>query len=347
MTVRQAFVLALWGCAAGLLLAVALTVAARAQRGRHRRHRERAVARWRPVLLSWTDDRIEATDIPAGGRDRHDLIEVAVHLLPKLRGADRDHVVGALHLVGMADTLARDARSRRSLLRLRAAIAMDACASPADVGALIVLLRDGDRQIRHVAARALGRIGDPRAVRPLMRGMTDRTLATHAVSMAIVRIGGGAVPALQAWLDHEDVRCRRTAAELLGHLGEDDAEAGLLSCLRDAEPSVRIAAAGALGRFGSPSSIGPILSQLHSELGTPTFAGREGRLCESVCVALLEALGLIGDRRAIPDLEAVFARSTRISAAAAEALVHMGARRPTTSTRGRDAAAVGRSVANG
>lgn len=347
MTIRQTFAIALWCCASGLVLASALTVAMRTERSRHRRRCERAITRWRPVLLSWTDGRKATIDIPTRRRDRHDLIEVSIHLLPKLRGADRDHVVGALHRIGIAETLARDARSRRSLLRLRAAIAMDACASPADVATLIELLRDRNRQIRHVAARALGRIGDPAATRSLMRGMIDRTIATNTASMAIVRIGSGAIPALRAWLGHEDVRCRRTAAELLGHLGADDAESELVSCLDDTDPSVRLAAASALGRLGLPSSVEHIMSQLRSELAAPTFVGREGRLAESVCVTQAEALGLIGDRRAIPVLESALARSTRISTAAAGALQQMGARRSSTSKREHEVAGFGASVTNG
>ena len=77
------------------------------------------------------------------------------------------------------------------------------------------------RSVRLHAAEALGKIGDERAVEPLIEALND-----------------------------EDASVRRGAAVALGRLGAERAVEPLIEALNDEEGHVRRGAAVALGRLG-------------------------------------------------------------------------------------------------
>lgn len=96
-----------------------------------------------------------------------------------------------------------------------------------DVMGLVEALRNEDRDVRRSAARALGQIGDARAVEPLITALRD-----------------------ESW------GVRRDAAKALGRIGDARAVEPLLGALRDEDSNVRREAAKALvtmyrsGRLG-------------------------------------------------------------------------------------------------
>ena len=98
---------------------------------------------------------------------------------------------------------------------------------PEAVPVLIAALADRSEKVRHVAADALGQIGDPRAVPPLAAALKDEA---------------------------EEVRSE--AADALGRLDDRTAVPALIEALGDGEPSVRRAAAGALGNLSRPARQG-------------------------------------------------------------------------------------------
>ncbi len=112
--------------------------------------------------------------------------------------------------------------------------ALAAIGEPA-VEALLAQLGEPGWKVRCAAARALGHIGDKRAVAPLIAALHD---------------------------DHS-MTCM-TAAGALGRIGSVRALTPLMAILRDGSPSVRREAAGALALIG-----GPALLLLRDATGDP------------------------------------------------------------------------------
>jgi HEAT repeat protein len=149
---------------------------------------------------------------------------------------------------------------------------------------LIELLRDDDPLVREMAVLALGEIEHPAAVEPLTEAYRREVELREPVIWALGEIGSREadaarnaifadwgrgswendevwtgrlgsdearavardVDALTAALVEDDPRMRRSAAEMLGRLGDERAVDRLLDALRDPEPSVRAMAIWAL-----------------------------------------------------------------------------------------------------
>jgi HEAT repeat protein len=92
---------------------------------------------------------------------------------------------------------------------------------------LLAALTDPDRTVRADAAQALGQIGDPQAVAPLIAIIEDRD---------------------------EDWGVRTKAAEALGKLRDRRATGPLVAALADMVSHVRLMAAVALGEIGDPAA---------------------------------------------------------------------------------------------
>ena len=119
-----------------------------------------------------------------------------------------------------------------------------------------------------IAATALGKIGDERAVEPLIKALTDtETLSERSQS----------------------VRC--TAAWALGEIGGDRAIEALIKVLVDYRNEVRASAAIALGKIGDKRAVEPLIKMLRPNK----------MMGHSVGMAAM-ALGKIGDVRAVGPL---------------------------------------------
>jgi HEAT repeat protein len=108
------------------------------------------------------------------------------------------------------------------------------------------------RDLRRVyAAAILGEIADPAAVKPLVRALQGASddLRCQA-SGALAKFGGDAVEPLTAMLTDADPEVRIVAAGVLGDTGDPAAVEPLIAALRDGNPDVRGAAGGALFRIG-------------------------------------------------------------------------------------------------
>lgn len=111
-----------------------------------------------------------------------------------------------------------------------------------------------------MAARALGQMGDPRAVEPLGQALrtADRTnrLFRRELIAALGQIGSDqALPAFRLALRDEDPDLRQAAVRALAEYGRTQAAALLRDALQDADPGVRAAAARALGRLGDATAV--------------------------------------------------------------------------------------------
>jgi HEAT repeat protein len=186
-------------------------------------------------------------------------------------------------------------------------------------------LHSKEYRVREAAAEALGRLGDRRAVEPLIRVM-----------------GGD-------WAD--DVR--RAAIEALGKLGDARAVKPLIKALGDEDQLIRENAAKALARLGKLlrldklkwgeiakgehedlERLGALIEALLDDEYNDEYARREAteRWWEfhsdavlSRRIAAAKALGMLGDRRAVePLFEVLGDASDSIRVAAAEALARLG-----------------------
>jgi HEAT repeat protein len=114
------------------------------------------------------------------------------------------------------------------------------------VDLLLVALARQDGVARS-AARELGLLGDPRALKPLAAGLADPVL-NQSCSEALLRFGPKAVDVLLDVLKNGNANARRLAANILGELRDKRAVEPLVQALQvDDEYAVRTAAATALG----------------------------------------------------------------------------------------------------
>jgi len=135
------------------------------------------------------------------------------------------------------------------------------------VPALMEVLKKGNVDGRKAAARLLGRIGDPRAIEPLIDvvlGLEPKPLVADA-KKALLTIGEPAVPALIQGLKREGVNAMGRAAELLGKIGDQRAVRPLKKGLKTAEIYHRSDVAKALGQIGGEEAIGALIEALGYE----------------------------------------------------------------------------------
>jgi HEAT repeat protein len=116
---------------------------------------------------------------------------------------------------------------------------------------LIAALGDFSSEVRTLAARALGELGLPRTVGPLMAALKDWHSDVRLAAMeALVKLGGASVEPLLEALKDERSTIRQGAAEALAKTGEARAVEPLVTMLWDADSDVRKAASAALERLG-------------------------------------------------------------------------------------------------
>ncbi|WP_332248742.1 HEAT repeat domain-containing protein, partial [Cellulomonas bogoriensis] len=170
------------GAVLAVLLAVILVLALVAGLGRgvravRERSRRRLAAPARPVLMRVVAGEGDDRDLAwlAGLDARHwSAVEpVAAGLLGKVSGEAHGNLVGLLQRRGTLKRAARDCGSRSAVRRARGADLLGAARRREDGASLVPLLRDRDHDVRQVAARALGRIGDASAADAVLAAVHD------------------------------------------------------------------------------------------------------------------------------------------------------------------------------
>ncbi|MFQ5520302.1 MAG: HEAT repeat domain-containing protein, partial [Candidatus Methylomirabilia bacterium] len=125
---------------------------------------------------------------------------------------------------------------------------------------LITMLGAEDRGVRKAAAEVLGRMGEVRAVEPLIVALGD---VRAAAAQALGILGDGrAVEPLIAALGDEDGDAPEAVIEALGRLGDARAVEPLIVALENQNYEVREASAGALGRLGDARAVEPLIARL-------------------------------------------------------------------------------------
>lgn len=239
----------------------------------------------------------------------------ALALLGKLRGEAHEALVSVFLRRGVARRALRELRSRSPVRRARAAQVLGDLEWAEAVPELCRLLTDRHGEVRVVAVRALGRIGDPTAAWRLIAGL-DRSdpVPSSLVTHTFVQLGPEAAVTLSAALDHPLARVRVVCLDALGLLGATAAVARMARVLRDdASLDVRVAAAANLGRLGTRSALEPLVEALAP--GRPV----------ALRAAAARALGDLGAPSAVPHLAGLLSDDAfRVAHEAAHALRRLG-----------------------
>ena len=120
-----------------------------------------------------------------------------------------------------------------------------------------------DKDNRETAVTALGQIGDPRAVEPILATMTETEKRyRNAAILALRRIGSPAFPALVRDLHSSEVLKRRAAAAALVGSNSARVTGPLAAALRDPDRRVRASAALALGWEHNAEAVSPLINAL-------------------------------------------------------------------------------------
>ena len=157
-----------------------------------------------------------------------------------------------------------NAGAEHQVVRAAAARALSRIGDARAVKPLIAALIDKDGSSVHSAeAEALGQIGDVRGVGPLvavLAGIDSDSSLREAAIIALGEIGdASAVPPLIATLNDEIARVREAAAVALGEIGDVGALEALISNLADADKDVRRSIATALGKLGDARAAAPLI----------------------------------------------------------------------------------------
>jgi HEAT repeat protein len=131
---------------------------------------------------------------------------------------------------------------------------------------LIALLGDDDQQVCQNAQESLGKVGEP-AIESLLVKLQDKDdKIRQSAATALANIGEIAVTSLSQLLHISDWQVRESAVISLGRIKHDSAAQVLLIALNDTNSKVRLAAVKSLGRIGNETSVEGLLSILTRSL---------------------------------------------------------------------------------
>jgi HEAT repeat protein len=250
----------------------------------------------RRALLNFVADNGEegsAADLIAIPQDAWRAAEPgALALLGKLRGEAHTALVSVFLHRGTARQALGALHSRSRVRRARGAQVLGDLELRQAVPELCRLLTDRHLEVRVVAVRALGRIGDPAAAWRLIASLDQHEpipslLATHT----LVQFGPEAEVTLSAALDHPQARVRAVCVDALGLLGATGSVHRMARILQeDTVLDVRVAAAVNLGKLGTRSAVDPLIGALTPARPTALRS------------AAAKALGDLGASSAVPAL---------------------------------------------
>ncbi len=197
--------------------------------------------------------------------------EVVFEYVGTVGGKERTHLNDLIDVLGLREFLVRDTRSIWTRKRLRAVAQLAHLAEPALELLFVERLRDRVPEVRLHAAKGLARCGNPDVVpRLLDMTETESPWMVARLSDILVAFGSDAVPYIVDWVREAPPQGHRpealeTAARTLGGIGDRSACPVLVELLDASDPMVRTAAAGALGRAGTPDAVEPLIDALRHD----------------------------------------------------------------------------------
>ena len=146
----------------------------------------------------------------------------------------------------------RDLHSSDSNQRLAAVEALGALGGPHNIDPLVDMLRDSSPAVRAAAAKALGEISDGRAAPGLLKALLDNDLSVRtAAGQALSDLTRDVpVQAAISALEGQGTFARAVVARTLGKWGDHKAIPSLINALGDNEGEIRKVVAKALSRLG-------------------------------------------------------------------------------------------------
>jgi HEAT repeat protein len=146
----------------------------------------------------------------------------------------------------------------------RAAAALDKIGDKRAVEPLIAALKNKDPEVAWRAAAALGKIGDKRAVEPLIAALKNKDPEVQkSAADALAKIGSPPVKPLIAMLDDADPEVKKLASDLLIKIGSP-AVKPLILALKHKDPELQKSAADVLVKIGS-TAVRPLIAMLDDE----------------------------------------------------------------------------------
>ena len=185
-----------------------------------------------------------------------------------------------------------------------------------------VMDTDVNTYVRSACAEALGHIGDPQAIFPLMDALRDncsfvRRAATIALGQMQAKEAQGAL--IQA-LEDPNFYVRRAAINAVGKLGLPELGKKLLPFLEVNDPRLQRTTIIALRRLRTKETITPMIEMLKAYLHEPNQRDLP------VVKTLVIALGELDATEAVPVLIDVLRGYVGVRSLAATALAHIGNR---------------------
>jgi HEAT repeat protein len=194
-----------------------------------------------------------------GGRNGEVVRNTAAQALGRMHNAwavkpliaalkDKDHRVsemaaealGKIDDVQAVEPLIATLRHPDRRVRGKAAQSLGQIGDPRAVAPLIAHLERKADDSRDAATFALGHIRDPRTVGPLVTALGDEDAYVHDMAFrGLIWIGRPAVEPLIAALKHRDDKVGRSAAQVLGSIGDPRAIEPLNAALKDEHPHIR------------------------------------------------------------------------------------------------------------
>ena len=206
------------------------------------------------------------------------------HLLEALESRPVPVRLGAIEALGtirdnraVSPLLAVLRRDASLEVRWAAVLALGEIGSPDAIPALVPLLHDPNRYLRHGAATTLGRLGWQ------AENVADTIylLIARQEWDAVRHLGAAALPPLWDLLHDDDAVTRATIISVIGQIGDRCTQAACQKALRDRDPSVRWKAVLASMNCGLASHDLPLM-----------VAGRERTGPDPAAAALLNFLFL-------------------------------------------------------
>ena len=228
-------------------------------------------------------------------RDTYDLgvLESELSELLHQEHAHTDKLRNAYNVLGLTNRYLRQVRDATSWKdRAKAATALGALGSPEAVEPLVTAMRDKreDSDVKLAAAEALGRIRDPSIVPTLCAQLEEvDEWASPRVAHVLVQFGKDAVePLLDAIRSSDSLNSRVWSTQVLGKIGDGKAVVPLIRRLHDRSEQMRLSVAAALGDIADNRALRPLVEVI---LRDPVAAVR---------AQAAVALGRIGDDSALP-----------------------------------------------
>ncbi len=192
--------------------------------------------------------------------------EVAIEYLKFLEGKHRDRVLRFAYEVGIGHKLHRDLSKRRARVRSAAAEGLAQLGHDASVPYLLPALQDRSESVRINAAHALSRIGDEESIPAVLAALIDDLeWAQNRMADALIEFGSPAVLPITEVVGDTSVPSpvRRLLIQVLGEIGDDQAEPVLLAGLSSDDLEIRIRSVAALSTAGSPPSVDHLIQAMY------------------------------------------------------------------------------------